>query len=197
MDKNESKYFNTACLMDEALVDLINEKDYEYITIRELCHKAGVNRSTFYFHYETMDDLLKEVIEKMNRDFDSKMKNSGASDKSVKDSILSNDKASLMLINKDYLVPYLEYIKDNKKLYYVVYENPITFDSKRKFDFLYKEYFKPIMNIYQIPVEKQKYMFNYYFKGILAIIQTWVNDGCKDSINAICNIIVDCLNLSK
>ena len=52
MNKNESKYFNTAILFDEALIYLLENKDIEYITIKEICNKAGVNRSTFYLHYE-------------------------------------------------------------------------------------------------------------------------------------------------
>ena len=62
MNKNESKYFNTARLMDEAFLQLLAKKDYEYITVKEICLKAGVNRSTFYLHYENMDDLLKESV---------------------------------------------------------------------------------------------------------------------------------------
>ena len=50
MNKAESKYFNTANLMDEALMRLLEHKDYEYITVKEVCKKAGVNRSTFYLH---------------------------------------------------------------------------------------------------------------------------------------------------
>jgi hypothetical protein len=37
MAQNESKYYNSACLMDEALIQHINEKDYDYITITEIC----------------------------------------------------------------------------------------------------------------------------------------------------------------
>lgn len=48
MNKSQSKYFNTACLMDEALLSLLQKKDYTYITVKEICEKAGVNRSTFY-----------------------------------------------------------------------------------------------------------------------------------------------------
>ena len=59
MNKYESKYFNTARLMNEALLLLLENKDYEYITVKEICSKAGVNRSTFYLHYETIDDLLQ------------------------------------------------------------------------------------------------------------------------------------------
>ena len=71
MNKNQGKYFYTARLMDEALLDLLQKKDYEFITVKEVCEKAGVNRSTFYLHYEGMDDLLKESYELIcNRFFD-------------------------------------------------------------------------------------------------------------------------------
>ena len=45
MNKSESKYYNTALLMDEALLLLLEKKDYEFITVKEICAKAGVNRS--------------------------------------------------------------------------------------------------------------------------------------------------------
>ena len=52
MNKSESKYYNTACLMDEALILLLEKKEYSFITVKEVCEKAGVNRSTFYLHYD-------------------------------------------------------------------------------------------------------------------------------------------------
>lgn len=58
MNRSESKYYNIALLMDQASVELLNKKEYEFITVKEICEKAGVNHSTFYLHYETIDDLL-------------------------------------------------------------------------------------------------------------------------------------------
>ena len=49
--------------MDRAFLDLLDRKDFAYITVKELCQAAGVNRSTFYLHYETMGDLLSESVE--------------------------------------------------------------------------------------------------------------------------------------
>ena len=69
MNKSESKYFNTALRMDEALLALLEEKDLEYITVKEICHQAGVNRSTFYLHYETIADLVSETLEMINQRF--------------------------------------------------------------------------------------------------------------------------------
>lgn len=63
MNKNESKYFNTAVKMDKALIEMLEKKDFEYITIKEICEKAGVNRSTFYLHYENTADLLREATQ--------------------------------------------------------------------------------------------------------------------------------------
>ena len=60
MDRSKSKYFATAVKMDEAFLSLLEKKDFSYITVKEICEKAGVNRSTFYLHYETVNDLLSE-----------------------------------------------------------------------------------------------------------------------------------------
>ena len=55
MNRQESKYQYTASLMDEALLLLLEQKDYDTITVKEVCQKAGVNRSTFYLHYHDSD----------------------------------------------------------------------------------------------------------------------------------------------
>ena len=112
MDKFQSKYFNTAILMDEALLLLLEKKDYQYITVKEICQKAGVNRSTFYLHYETMDDLLKEAIAMINKRF---YESFGSKKDAFKgDWKMSKNKSELVLITPDYLKPYLEFIKENK-----------------------------------------------------------------------------------
>lgn len=69
MNKNESKYFNTAVKMDEAFLKLLFRKDFPYITVKEICEKAGVHRSTFYLHYETTADLLSECVEYIEKRF--------------------------------------------------------------------------------------------------------------------------------
>ena len=46
MNRSESKYFVTAARMDAAFLALLEEKEFAYITVKEICEKAGVNRST-------------------------------------------------------------------------------------------------------------------------------------------------------
>lgn len=40
---------------------LLCEKPYEKITVKELCEKAQINKKTFYRYYETLDYLLVEL----------------------------------------------------------------------------------------------------------------------------------------
>ena len=69
VNKLESKYFNTAAKMNLALISLLKKKSLEYITVSEICKAAGVNRSTFYLHYETIGDLLNETTRYLLNDF--------------------------------------------------------------------------------------------------------------------------------
>lgn len=44
--------------LKEALSELLIERDYDAITVREIANRADVGRSTFYAHFESKEDLL-------------------------------------------------------------------------------------------------------------------------------------------
>lgn len=44
-----------------AFEKLICDKDYENITVRELCEAAQINKKTFYHYYPSLDELLAEL----------------------------------------------------------------------------------------------------------------------------------------
>ena len=109
MNKNESKYFGTAILFDEALIYLLEKKDIEYITIKEICNKAGVNRSTFYLHYESINDLIEETMEYMNKKFvECFTENTTEIITKIKTASLNE----LKLVEKRYLTPYFSDTKE-------------------------------------------------------------------------------------
>lgn len=78
MNKSESRYFSTAVKMDRAFLELLDKKDLPFITVKEICERAGINRSTFYLHYENIGDLLAESAEQMINDFLSHIKTDSA-----------------------------------------------------------------------------------------------------------------------
>ena len=48
--------------LKRALFALLEQKNIYKITVKELCSRAVVNRSTFYFHYKSLDDFFQEVM---------------------------------------------------------------------------------------------------------------------------------------
>ena len=191
LSKAESKYYNTACLMNEALILLLEKKDYSFITVKEICEKAGVNRSTFYLHYETMDDLLSESIEYVGNKLHKKY-----SEKVLNKQIISSSKLEdLILITPEYLLPYLEFLKENKAIYKIAFSQPNVFKVDLVLKHLHKNIFGPILNKFAIPLNEQKYMMQFYLSGISSIIIEWIKNGCKDNIQSIVSVIMKCLNL--
>lgn len=47
----------------EAILQLLNKKKYENITITDIAEKAGVTRITFYRNFESKDDIIKQYIQ--------------------------------------------------------------------------------------------------------------------------------------
>src|SRR5229473_3380810 len=57
----------TTKTLHHALISLILKKNYETITIQEICDAANVGRSTFYAHYTSKDDLHRRGIENLRK----------------------------------------------------------------------------------------------------------------------------------
>ena len=49
--------------------ELICEKEYEKITVKELCDRARINKKTFYHYYPTLEDLLAELQMQMSQGY--------------------------------------------------------------------------------------------------------------------------------
>lgn len=52
-----------------ALLLLLKQKEYSKISITELCKKAGVSRMAFYNNFQTLDNLLENVVVEYNKTF--------------------------------------------------------------------------------------------------------------------------------
>ncbi|SDX06658.1 TetR/AcrR family transcriptional regulator [Paenibacillus sp. CF384] len=64
-DKTDPRIIRTKLMLRDALIDLLEEKGLEAITIRDLMLQAGLHRSTFYLHYRDKYDLLELSKEDM------------------------------------------------------------------------------------------------------------------------------------
>lgn len=179
MNKQESKYQYTASLMDEAFLLLLEQKEYDTITVKEICQKAGVNRSTFYLHYETMNDLLEETVGMINDCF-----------KASLSSVPTDDPSKVVLTSEKYLRPYLNFIKENRRAYKVIHQKDHLFDSQKTFESFYQSIFSPALTHFGVSEKDKKYVFTFYTQGTVAIIGKWLEDNCRDDIDMIIDFIM-------
>ncbi len=66
--KPSRQALRTRKLLEQALVTLIQEREYASLRIEDITEEADVGRATFYMHYRDKDDLLATVVEKSYQD---------------------------------------------------------------------------------------------------------------------------------
>jgi AcrR family transcriptional regulator len=74
MKKEDLRVIKTKKRLKEAFEINLLHKNYEKITIKDLCDKAMVNRKTFYLHYSSIDDILKEIEQDLTVEFYQRVK---------------------------------------------------------------------------------------------------------------------------
>ena len=190
MNKNESKYFNTAIRMDEALITLLEKKDFEYITIKEICDTAEVNRSTFYLHYENTSDLLKEttryIIDKHLAYYEIDKTRIALQFETCK-------REELLFITDEYLVPYLKFIKDNQRLFKVSIRQFNSFNMNEVYGRMFEHIFNPILERFHVPEKERAYVMKFYLTGVFAIVMEWLDKNCSDDMKTVTRVITDCV----
>ena len=190
MNKNESKYFNTAVKMDKALIALLEKKDFEYITIKEICEVAGVNRSTFYLHYENTADLLKETTKYI---LDSFLTYFSVDKQSITNKYKDCELKDLVFITPEYITPYLTYIKENQRVFKTAVKHLGTMDFEKVYNKMVKLIFNPVLERFNFPESDREYVLKFYLTGITAIVMEWLKNDCNISIEDINRIIIQCV----
>ena len=67
--KHDRRILKTKRAIYEALVELMQKKKLNSITVTELAAAANINRKTFYTYYSTVNDVLDEVINELISSF--------------------------------------------------------------------------------------------------------------------------------
>ncbi len=69
MTKTDRRVQRTRELLQKALIELIGERGYNAITIRDIVDRANVGRTTFYVHYSSKDELFMSCHEAIVSEF--------------------------------------------------------------------------------------------------------------------------------
>src|SRR5450432_3226217 len=105
--KNDRRILRTRKMLWEALIALIQDKDYSEITIQDIADRANVNRVTFYLHYRDKQDFLVQSMDVIFNDLISKI------------TPLTGENFRTDIPPEGMTLVY-QYIADNAKLYRIV-----------------------------------------------------------------------------
>ena len=60
--KTDRRTIYTKNVIKDALLDALAEKSFEQITVTDVCRRAEVTRATYYIHYQSLTEVLDELL---------------------------------------------------------------------------------------------------------------------------------------
>jgi len=176
--------------MDEALLSLLEKKAFEYVTVKEICALSGVNRSTFYLHYENTSDLLKETTQYI---LDKHFAYYDVEKKDVVRRLEVCERSDLIFITHEYLTPYMTFIKENRRIFKLAINQFHVMNMEEVYGKMFKYIFEPILVRFNVPEKERAYVIKFYLTGVFAVIMEWLDGDCRDDIDFIIKIVNDCV----
>ncbi|MCY7008068.1 TetR/AcrR family transcriptional regulator [Fusobacterium simiae] len=168
-EKKDLRVIKTIRIIKETFKNLILEKNYEKITIKELTDRAEINKKTFYRYYNSLDDLLLETQNEFSKEYI----------ESVKMYELPND---LEKINREFYL----FSKKHGEFF-----EKITCDIN--YNYIRQKMINNVMNSTWEYSEKLKnlseyeknILFSYIQAASISIYKQWVKDKKKISLDKI------------
>lgn len=172
--KNNQRTRLSKLLFKNALMDLLKEKgSVAKISVRELCDRAELNRSTFYAHYNEPNDLLMEIETELLDATEEHLKKIGE----------ENDAGA-----HKYILSFLQYIKQNDKQFRTLLIDSADPDFRSRF--MQQSIIQFVNNLrIEFPKELEQYIFSYILNGSTGIIIQWIRSDYAANENEIVNLL--------
>ena len=165
--KVDPRVKRTRRLLRDALVSLILEKDFATISIKEITERAEVAYITFFRHFESLDQLLMEVLDE------------GLAELIVHIETLAQRSESPALETEGMLI--FEYIGQNRDLFRVLFKSQSVSRVRKKV-------VRKIAVIFQkscLPLARSgnqtvtAILSNHIATSLLALIEWWLDNNMK------------------
>ncbi|HDR7793976.1 TPA: TetR/AcrR family transcriptional regulator C-terminal domain-containing protein [Bacillus luti] len=181
------RVIRTKTAIRNALVELIEEKGFESVTVKDITTKANINRGTFYTHYQDKFDLMTKCQEEIMYEMSNIAKQRFPE---VIADLGSNPSptAPFTLITS-----ILEFLNENSEFMKAVLspKGDLSFQTKLK-DFMWKTLFEDtnegLVNKDNLLVPSQ-YLASYMASAHIGVIQQWLNNGQKETPEEIAHIL--------
>lgn len=172
--KNNQRTRLSKMLFKNALMDLLKEKgSINKVSVRELCDRAELNRSTFYAHYQEPKDLLMEIETELLDATEEHLKKIGAENE---------------IGAHKYILSFLQYIRQNDKPFRALLID--STDPEFRSRFMQQTIIQFVENLrIVLSKELEQYIFSYILNGSTGIIIQWIRSDYAADENEIVNLL--------
>ena len=162
-------------MFQNALLELMEEKSgIEKISVRELCARAELNRSTFYAHYAEPREVLAQAEEEILSETAEHIRKIGAEQAGG---------------GREYLASFFRYIRDNGKTFRVLLVTAADPEFKGRF---MQISLLQLFHHLQLNVEpdKQQLIYSYLLNGSFGVITQWIRSDYATPIPEIVDLLL-------
>lgn len=164
MEKKEDRRITmTKRMLKDALIEILQEKDIYHVSVRELCDKADVNRTTFYKYYGNQFELLTD----MERDMLDYLAQTVKKNEEDTEKIVSSACA---------------YLEKNLDFARMIFNNNVDPDFARKLFAIESVKARTLKKFYDNKNETElEYIYNFLTYGIFRLIHVWLNKEVRET----------------
>lgn len=149
----------------ECLFQLLDEKSADEITVKELTAAADINRSTFYFYYKDIDDMIIQIQDEIYTVFEKEVINTAGEFNTANDFV-------------QYLTRFFVFCKDHERICkFVISNDPKNGLSKRIRQGLL--HCIPDATFFFEETDPKRYLTEFAMAGFWDVILIWMYEGMK------------------
>ena len=159
--KQERRIKYTQAALKQALLDILQDRPIERVSVKEICERADINRSTFYVHYASPTALLD----------------------SIKNELYDDMKAAKIGFEDmtKFLTGVFEVMYRHRQLLMLLSRTNAHMDIIFRIIDLWKDDFMQAMERNGIPRDRAEIAYFYVSFGTCSVVSIWVMGGFKKS----------------
>ncbi len=160
--KHSATSLNTKIMISSSLKKLMEKKPFSKISVSEIVSDCGINRNTFYYHFEDIRDLLKWTLERETIEVIKKF------------DLLINYKQAILFV--------MDYVEKNRHIINCAYDSIGRDELKR---FLYNDCISITGSLFdsaeksagkKLASDYKDFLIRFYTEAISGVLLDWVKD---------------------
>lgn len=179
----------TKMVLKESFIALLRKKAITKISIKEICEAADINRTTFYAHYSSQYDLLREIQNELTTEIISYLN---------KYKLTKDGAVSIELLEAIF-----EYIKENSEICtlflmgtadigdWATYDGRVDTNFENHIIKLVREWCTGFWESSGMSTRVDvEYTYTFSAYGCLGVIKKWLAEGTKKSTKEMADLVV-------